>query len=774
MTCDPLKDIRASGKELWANLADTSSQSPLDRCSPGLVRALQEEARLDDIAAARQCAPSESGEASRADLTRIAAAYCLWPYYAAIYYANSATAPSLALQERQEARTKLCAIQRILFADLQATLDSMRCMLRVRACEDLSKPLLNEKARSSRWGETLVAHIPDLCLIDSLVTEVLDLVLAVPLVHQALSEIQGISLGASGLTEPQCVRNAFTQLRLAQLTIFYHPNPSLIPPDQELLLGEFVHETSQELQGFPARLVPFLVVNEDGSWSEDPDGNAFRALAHQIYSAPSQDFPWFKQQRQATLRRIGNPEEHTRFVSSGETTHQFLTEKPPTNNWPIWYALTLRSLADARIEDWSNPGWWETGIGSVDVIQRLFPGPSELHQNCHASAYFDYLAGEGKSLPASWHDLPDRFPTESPTGAGERFGHLMELLLRRTEELTRTSVLFRLAQTHEEDSPQLCQFVGGTFLGLERPGIPFELGRFEAIADHLRPLVVGLVHFCTTRLVERVQKLRSLDRQRFRGAIETVVNLLAGKEAPYQRNGRLLFSADHRPVDEENGLSRKHIAQTFQPNWERNKFGVVAEECDRSWKALLEIGDTDSLDAFVNEPSDDPMTSKDPVKCAKCLEDAFRYLIGQRWDGAGGIREKSTIEVGQGIRLPSRPGIRFVMSLCRFLVDLETDTREDSSRLSRLSIRPGEVEIVFTNCRIVNKVREWLWCGARARSGNHSESIFYHLVRCNPLEADMQVDTEWAKFLQAEEFGGGYRIGTHNQKPKLWLRWSPL
>jgi hypothetical protein len=438
----------------------------------------------------------------------------------------------------------------------------------------------------------------------------------------------------------------------------------------------------------------------------------------------------------------------------------------------------LQDLASGvTIEDWSKANWWTKYKDPYEVVPHLFPGPAELHANYHASAYFDYLAGEKRHLLVSWGDLIEHFPKTMPTNDDEKFGYLMELLLRRQEKLTRTSVLFRLGQTFDQNEPQLCQFVGGTFLGLERPGVPFEETRFHSFADHLRPLVVGLVHFCTTRLVEKRQRQRRQFREDFHKAIEGILRLLEVGLRPDDQS--LLYSSDH---DKYTGPSRVRVKNLFSPHWSEslNSGGEGPEsDCDNVWKSLLEIGDDDTcktLEQFLSDPISDPMMSRKKIKCKECLCDACGYLLGKLWDGPRDLKSKTDIIIGSGITLPSRPGIRFLMCVCDFIVATEADEKR-TSRLCRLVIKPGELEMEFTDYEIVKAIREYNFAprGPTTRGPKeeafHLESRFRAFRKCAP---PISSDGEWGRFLTMREFAGGYRIVTSNTQPKLLLRWSPL
>ncbi|HMG73259.1 MAG TPA: hypothetical protein VK582_07130 [Pyrinomonadaceae bacterium] len=759
-----------------------------------LAGALSIHADLDNRLSADSHPESLYADSSR---QRIAAAYLLWPYHSARYYGYSAVEP----EERLESRTALCQIQGILYNNIRGVMDVLRLWFQstsdTTTREFVAKP---DKRREWRPSE-LTEHVPDLCAVDHLVEHLLELIKARPLIRKAIEDIQALSVRDQSATEVStAVMRAFKEVRIAQMTVFYHPNPMEVKDRDEIPLYELVHET-RDMDPIPAQLIPF----EDAQ--DAKLARNFRKLASTIYSIRDKKrFPNFSAHRYSTISRLNDT---TSFISDGAITNYFLSTKPPVqvlvgnggsngegsespSLWPLWYKQALGDFDfDKELPDWSDHFWWSS-IGRDELRQLLFPGPiaaDQLHQNDHMSSYWDELAAT-KHRFLERIEIPDEHPTGEPT-----FGYLMELLLRR-ERKTRTSFFFALAQTYEKQG-RLCQFVGGTFLGLELPGVPFSKERFEAIAARVRGLVMAVAHYTTTHAYKTIRLQAAEERGNFGQRVELICRLLKGDDKKFHRNGYLLFASPTGDADDEGDDQTDHdYKPQLQLGWKPSRYQIKSVfmtanhlsqlpktsrfsplDCNNSWKALFYLGGTANIhhklrsfrDHWAEYQKESPDRRRSELadrtmQCEGCFRATLEFLISQ--ETYNGLQEKIIIKLP--IRLPTRPGIRFLIALARFIVDVQSQASPENTQITGIEFSPASVVIDFDKPKLLQTVWEKKESGVP--NFVHTTGIFMQLENSRITHVRGERD-RWGKFLNSTEFAAPLIMEAENDWHRLAIRW---
>ena len=724
---------------------------------------------------------------------RLAACYLLWPYHSARYYGyRTATEP-----ERLSSREALCKIQTILYNNVRGTLDVLRLWFNEFSDKDVKSYVVEREWREKWRPKKLLDFVPDLCAVDYLAEHILEVIKGRALVRRAIESIQALSLRPN--TKPDAntadehsdvcsaVVKAFETLRVAQMTVFYNPNPVDVKDQDEIPLYELVHEMSDS-DSVPAKLIPF--------GGGEQTAKNFRKLASTIYSIKDpKSFPSFFAQRQQTIGRLGEP---TSFISDGAITSYFLSSKPPLydnsnsnghgpmpgqNHWPLWYKHTLSDFNfDGDPPDWTDPFWWNP-IDCQRLKQELFPGPCidqlNLHHNSHGSAYWDAMVVEKKEFIQKV-DIPPTYPTGEAS-----FNYLMELLLRREDE-TRTSFFFALAQTFEKNS-RLCQFVGGTFLGLERPGIPFSHGRFEALAARVRGLIMAVAHYTTTQATKRSRWQAEQERSDFEKRVDLIVSLLRGLDkTKYPRGGHLLFASpvpgnpnrtdhDYRPNERigwrPSRAQLKSVFTTAHFSELPQSFKFSPQTCNDTWKALLYLGgtaDNNTLKEFLvnkDNEGDDLIKADRAVTCHKCFRAALEFLLSP--DMYAELEEKIQIS-DSSLLLPSRPGIRFLIALCRFLVDVQAQASSENTAVVGIEFKTNSVIIDFDKPKLIERL--WDRRGFGKPNVIHTAGIFRMLENNWPLESKKAKDS-WTRFLIDPKFATKIDAEPSENKLQLTLRW---
>lgn len=728
---------------------------------------------------------------------RIAAAYMLWPYYAARYYGLHEQAPKNV--GRLMARQKLCQIQALIYNNVRTTLDVLRRWFGVSSDSELDDWVRDQATRFIWRDARLMPPVqrPDLCAIDLLANHLLELVAARPLVRKAVESIQSLSMVSPDqyakkldkYKDEVCgaVQEAFRSLHVAQMTVFYHPNPGR--PSSDLPLQELVHAAGDS-DPIPNDLIPFFQ-----QYHSVEEAKSFRHLASKIYSAPPEKRKFWDQRRK-TIERIAGLDDDdklTLFISDGETSHFFLTTEPPIEKdmWPLWYKMTLRDLADKDDPpDWSGDEWWDP-VDEQTLIKNLFPGDNgSLHANHHMSAYWDIIAAHDKRFLAEIE-----IPKKRPQSPQVQFGYLMELLLRRDESETRTSFFFALAQTYEQTA-QLCNFVGGTFSGLEFPGVPFSEERFASIAARMRALVLAVAHYTTTHAIKADLWLRQQRRMSFVKRVEQLVRLFCGESAQgqaFDRGGYLLFST---PVDNLGEIDHdywgktqdqlkivfsnaRHLIKPTDPSRGLNN------KCATTWKALLYLGGDDEetsstfkgfREGWMPQVEDEQYDLSDRrIHCETCFRDAFDYLLGDVSQTLSGRDDEGErVKIDGLFYLPSRPGIRFLIALCRFIVNVQARSAEGTI-ITQVAFTEGGVTLTLDRPDLLQKLAE-KGC-FRVDGGGPPYSVVQtagvlELLKSNRVFTNDEIKSPWHEFLCDSMYGKRIEVIPDEDDLALHFRWD--
>jgi hypothetical protein len=389
-------------------------------------------------------------------------------------------------------------------------------------------------------------------------------------------------------------------------------------------------------------------------------------------------------------------------------------------------------------------------------------------------------------------------PVEPPSGKPS-FGYLMELLLRREEE-TRTSFFFALAQTFGRDNPRLYQFVGGTLLGLERAGVPFSKERFQAIAARMRGLVMAVAHYTTTYALKFERGLVDKERSDFNKRVNLIKDLLRGSDFVGRRSRRtpgrfprgehLLFATpirgrnitdhDHLP---KQGIgwhpSRHQIKEVFSTAEHLQQSSAAPNSCANTWKALFYLGGWagvhNTLEKFLEGYEE--LRKKDErlnlgaadrgVACEQCFRDALEFLLDTAYTELA-----SRIEITQrSFRLPSRPGIRFLIVLCRFILDVHSRATPENTSITRIEFQPTSVVMDFDKPQLLQNI--WERKERSEANVDHTIGIF-KLLEQGIVEPRREAykKNSWAGFLNDEKFASPLTLENQNDSLRLVVRWD--
>ncbi len=675
---------------------------------------------------------------------RLAAAYHLWPYYARAYYG-----PQTGLEQkgaRLEARQQLCAIQQLLFANVRGTLDFLR--LSFNATRDAGlKPYLSSVPGAGglrlTWRDERLlppAVYPDLCAIDSLAEDMVKMEEAMPLLNHATFAVHRVAMGIKGSNDRRDREETSEGLRrlgIAHLVVFHDADWAFKKPSPRML--ELVHSAPEKLQSSLKQLIPFHTVRfkarADGTPDEpDQDADSFRRLANAIFSCDAKSHRAFAEQRNATLKTF----KVLRVRSSGHHTEQFLRVSPKFHRagQPVWFGKTLKNLArvsSSDIPDWSHEKfWWNSAVSGRALIEHLLVErlsdemlSRTVHHNHHASALWDYLASKGRAEEAAepifvdnWGellewvkgcaDLKNQSANAEPRKRTVASNPLLEILLRRRETLTRTSFLFGINQTPDDESgrrrQRLYQFVSGTFLGLERPGVPYEVARFQKIADLFRGTILGLAD-CCMMMVER-QRQRGLEDRESRRV--EILKLLQGRpyldaNRPGAGEGPPFAHPDYPHTPDEKEVQQLPLViglQRILKNVEGEHAFTTA--CVGTLKALFYLFQgtcaKSARELRWPRPEDCPAYSSRPLGCLGCINAILRALVvpppGQELPDVEADRRAEGISVS----LPSFPGLRFVVALAELLhvAAQEYPKSAQPAWVKSMVIKPGELLIEWS------------------------------------------------------------------------------
>ncbi|MBX7223343.1 MAG: hypothetical protein K1Y36_25750 [Blastocatellia bacterium] len=632
---------------------------------------------------------------------RLAAAYHLWPFYCRKYY----TSRQCVWAERLNARQKLCEIQRLLFANVRATLDFLRLSFGVTTDEELIPYLVLPDQRSLWRHQNLLPpqSYPDLCAIDSLAQDMVQMERAMPLLHRLTYFIHRIAMGwKTTKAQRQRIMPMAEGLRLlgiASLAIIHEVDGQSSSEAPHMV--ELVHAALEKEQDLLNRLIPFHVMGPENRLDQpDLDAESYRKLANAIFSCDPATHPLFSLQRGDSINKIIPFD----LTSSGKQTEMYLRgirQLHPKAGLER-SQKKLNDLVVPDIPDWSDSEfWWEPMVPNMTFLESILGSAPSLHANHHASALWDFLAS-----PKS----PEE-PPHTPEGLAEwvttqpslqSFDPLPEILLRRNEIHTRTSFRFGVSRTFPESSSKqptrLLKFVSGTFLGLERPGIPYEVERFRRIAHRFHGTILSLAECCALVVARQEEKHQQRQqRRRIR-----ILELLQGK--PYkdstcpQRGEGFPFAHSvypHSPhKDEVQGLplvyKLKRILKTSSRQYSHN-FSIG---CVRTLKALFYIFEGSCAETEGSLRWHVPRPVSRFVECKGCLTAILHALVVPPQN-----LNIPKIEIRGSAKLPSFPGIRFLIALADFFqaVANEYEAVEQRSWVEKIELQPNKLIISWSS-----------------------------------------------------------------------------
>ena len=779
-----LQSLLAKSKE-WSEVEE-NTQTPAQHV-PLLKRHAVLEA--EDLSCA---APPPWGQ----PLVRFAAAYHLWPFYAAIYYGYPEYAlgwesvPRAHIQKRQSARQMLCNIQKLLFANAGATRDFLRAAFDVLSDSDTTEYLSAEGR--ARWRpKRLTDFKPDLCAIDSLAMDIIRMQRAAVLMRDATIVAHRVAM-ALPVTKEELDRpsEALRLLGVAQMTHFYNPRPGLAAESRRDLHELLLRATDEDT----ARLrlmVPFhLEATGSPKDTLDPISDNFRRLGDAIYSCVPSKKPAFGKHRDSTISVLRSGDHIHDFFSDGATTCLYLKATPGSDfpvQGPYWFQDGWEANFCEDFPDWIDRRWW-AALELDQVLTKLFPGRLEnLHDNAHASAYWDHLGGDGTFL-CSWEEMRNWIASEwreretAPTSIRhnespkEWAGFLMEILLRRQELLARTSFFIPLAQA-QNDERELDQFVGGTFIGLERPGIPFEEARFKEIVRRMLPLILALGDCCKAVVLRKEEEERK-DREHRRTSI---FGLIEG--SPVGRTGEAkvgegppfrfkVWHTYNRDADFQRKIPLLQKLQTWDSHWTI----PISDACWETLKALFyifRIGNPSRREEFewpdAGESHAANKKSYKGIYCSACLDAMLASLITPPVTKelpktiVHSKQSRATNEIEFPV-LPSKPGVRFLLSLADFLNDA-AQGQEDADWLESIELSDRKLVLSWTSNRLINKAYKKITSGRATGTSLRLAEIQEGSVSFD----ENLVRTEVVRVLQSMYY---YSPVTYNpQKNKLVLTW---
>ena len=609
----------------------------------------------------------------------VAAAFHLWPWFACSLFVGF---EGPALPEIQiEPRRALRHIQDVIFRNLDATLLFIRRSFRNGSDDGaLLRHLLHDRGwrpsilRTERLGE----RIPDLCAIDGIAAEVVALSEANHGIHYWMGAIHRhyFERGATGYLVDEdragFIRRTASRLGMAQMTVLFKDFDGKFYPLKGI--GDDAWRASIDAV-LPCQTWASLEERLLGSASEDHEASThFWNLVTACYTDRAVGTK-FEEIRQSTISGL----ETLNVEPSGRATGLFL-QGFELRKWPPGPLRVELENLPKSIPDFSSDDWWELGAKRELVERSLQVDSCESH---HWWAWDDMVVsqkcGDDK---CNARPLPES-STES--------GYLLDMLLRRrTERLTRTSFFFGLEKvfsaktksgggdSNSGSSEELTAFVGGTLLGLERPGVPFCLRRFHVVASHLRgpAMVLAAAARGGARLEQEKAKISrdKMFNERVKSLLgvfdsgsDEAVTRLPPYHDPYHTHalgGMILPTGFPLPPDDVSG---KVLFALGGPNVGFNEIGGLASASDGSYYY-----------ADLKPQSD-------------YLVDAFNWLLGDH---------QIRVHVRSGrdepkIALPTRPGLRSVVAVCGFVHAVNQNFREHRSRVNEICINDAGEKAQF-------------------------------------------------------------------------------
>ncbi|MFZ0751614.1 MAG: hypothetical protein WAM70_19800, partial [Pyrinomonadaceae bacterium] len=246
--------------------------------------------------------------------------------------------------------------------------------------------------------------------------------------------------------------------------------------------------------------------------------------------------------------------------------------------------------------------------------------------------------------------------------------------------------------------------------------------------------------------------------------------------------GKGLTDHDYRPQD---GIGWKYSLEQIRsvfttanhicelPRTSRPKTG-----CYNTWKALFYLGGTADvhnrigtfLSGWREYEGSDSYARRDladrAIECKECFGAAIEFLISEEMYVNVGPK---IVVSDYTIDLPSRPGIRFLIALCRFIVDVESNVSPENTQILKIEFKASSVIIDFDKPRLLERI----WEKKKHEIPNfvHTTGIFMHLEDCTIVPPKGKRDY-WSEFLNDPKFASTLTLVPENDWQRLVISWQ--
>jgi hypothetical protein len=281
----------------------------------------------------------------------------------------------------------------------------------------------------------------------------------------------------------------------------------------------------------------------------------------------------------------------------------------------------------------------------------------------------------------------------------------------------------------------------------------------------------------------------------FEKRVEQIVRLFEGVSAEgdsFDRDGYLLFST---PVPNKGELDHDYWGKTqdqlktvfsnathlVKPN---DPSRGLNNRCAVTWKSLFYLGGDDEYTsstfrgfktAWEPQPGEHYNLSDRSIHCPTCFRHAFDYLLGDVAQTLSGQDEGGEKVLVNGLfYLPSRPGIRFLIALCRFIVNVQARSSEGTS-ITRVTFGAGEVTVNLDRADLLEKLREKGCFHDDGTGPPHSvvqTAGVLELLKSNRVFPGDEVKTLWHEFLCDPKYGRPVQAIPDEEKLELRFRWE--
>jgi hypothetical protein len=207
---------------------------------------------------------------------------------------------------------------------------------------------------------------------------------------------------------------------------------------------------------------------------------------------------------------------------------------------------------------------------------------------------------------------------------------------------------------------------------------------------------------------------------------------------------------------------------------------MISGSCDNTWKALFYLGGQANTHYRLNRIVPHLREQRDSrpgavtvdladraFTCEHCFRAALEFLLSR--DIYEVLCDK--IEISRkSIALPSRPGIRFLIALCRFIVDVQSQISPENTRIKRIEFAPNSVIMDFDKPKLLRIL--WGRKDFAPPNVGHTVGIFKMLEACLVFQKSRRMKTiTWEGFLNSAEFARRLTVEKDGKERRLTLRW---